>query len=645
MIRTSFLLLLLLIATVNSYAQNPYVLNGWAKQDNCHCYTLTTETPLFQTSSIWNNNKIDLTKPFDYSFNVYLGCNDANGADGIAFALHTSTASLGVDGAGMGFQNITPSIGVTIDTYYNDFTDDPVYDHIAIQANGDAYHNSINNLAGPVQALAGNANIEDCKWHVLEVNWQPAAKLLNVSIDSVLRLSLTKDIIADIFNNDPMVYWGFTGSTGGEGNLQQMCTSLEAGFALAAYTNTCVGTPLTFVDSSVSFGSISNWYWDFGDGTTSTLQNPPPHAYASPGNYTASLNITDGNGCVSDTFKQDIAIAAYPVADFKVNAEPICANSDAVFTDATTISTGTVNYWYWDFGNGTTSNMQNPPPVDYAKGNYNVKLFVNTKENCAADTVIKNFAVNSVDIDFTKSNDTCKNIPIEFTAKNLNASVNINQWSWNFGDNSFSNDPTVTHTYTNGGNYTATLVAAGDNGCISDTIKKPITVYTTNANAGEDATIILGMPYQLNGSGGDIYRWSPATGLSNAYISNPIATLFNDITYMLTVSTIRGCATKDSVHLKVMKGPEFYVPTAFTPNGDGRNDRFKVVPVGISEISFFRIANRWGQVMYSSKNFSDGWDGNFNGLPQPAGTYIWMVAGKSIEGNSIKKQGTLVLIR
>jgi hypothetical protein len=82
----SCLLSCLIVIVINTAAQNPYVLNGTATQDNCHCYTLTTELE-FQSGSIWNKNKIDLTKPFDYFFNVYLGCKDGNGADGIVFVL------------------------------------------------------------------------------------------------------------------------------------------------------------------------------------------------------------------------------------------------------------------------------------------------------------------------------------------------------------------------------------------------------------------------------------------------------------------------------------------------------------------------------------------------------------------------------
>ena len=639
-----FYFLILLFPVFKTSAQNPYVLNGSATQDNCHCYTLTTES-MFQSGSIWNKNKIDLTQPFDYFFNVNLGCLDFDGADGIAFVLQPVSTSLGSAGQGIGFGGIVPSLGVTIDTYQNFNDNDPSYDHIDIQTNGNVTHGTSDDITGPVSALAGSDNIEDCNFHIMEINWQPGIDSMIISMDGVRRLAVKKDIIADIFRSDPLVYWGFTSATGGSVNLQQMCTSLDANFVLAPHTNTCVGTPLSFLDSSVSFGAISSWSWNFGDGTTSTQKDPPAHTYTSPGVYNTSLNVLSADGCESDTFKQQITIGSYPVADFKTDITPICTNRPAIFTDATTVDVGAENYWYWNFGNGSTSNAQNPAPVSFPIGDYTVQFYVKTEEGCASDTAKKNFSVAAAPaIDFLKT-DACKNDSIQFTAENFSNTIGINQWYWNFDDESFSTDAVLKHAYADSGHYNVSLVAKADNGCLSDTITKPVIVYATNANAGRDSTILQGYPFQLQASGGDNYTWSPTLGLSNPFIANPVATLNNDITYTLTASTVLGCATTDSIHLKVVKGPEIYVPTAFSPNGDGRNDRFKIIPVGINTISFFRVINRWGQVIYSSENSADGWDGTMNGIPQPAGTYVWMVAGKTINNFVVKKQGTVVLVR
>ena len=421
-----------------------------------------------------------------------------------------------------------------------------------------------------------------------------------------------------------------------------MCTSLDAGFILPN-KNTCVQTPLGFSDTSNSFGHISNWYWDFGDKTTSNKQNPI-HTYDLPGIYTVTLNVLGGEGCLSDTIKQQLIVGSRPVADFKMDTLIGCSDQKIKFSDAANLAVGEKNYWYWNLGNGKISDEQNPS-VNYSAGRYNVDFFVKTKEGCASDTIRKNITIKqSPSIDFTKD-DVCIGSPVHFTAKNLTDTIVIAQWHWNFDDNSFAHDQDISHTYSISGTYQVKLAAQAKNGCVSDTVIQPVTVYETRAYAGKDTTILQGYPYQLKASGGDIYVWSPATGLSDPFISDPIATLSKDITYLLIASTVKGCATTDSVHLKVVKEPEIYVPSAFTPNGDGRNDRLRFIPTGISEIYFFKIMNRWGQVVYSSGNAAEGWNGTLNGIPQLAGTYVWLVAGKAIDGSIIKKQGTLVLIR
>lgn len=632
------------LVCISSLAQSPYVLNGTAMQDSCQCYTLTS-TSTFESGSIWNKNQINLNQPFDYFFNVFLGCSDSLGADGLTFVLQPDSTGLGNDGAGMGFQGIITSLGITIDTYENIEQNDPPYDHITLQANGDTYHNSVNNLAGPVSALANSNNIEDCKWHILHVSWQPADSLITVSLDGFLRLSLQKDIIHTIFNDAPVVYWGFTAATGGAANVQKICTATNAAFYLAPHSNSCIGTAFKFVDSSLPFGNTTNWYWNFGDNSTSNQQNPPSHLYSSAGVYNITLNIRGSDGCLSDTFKQPLTVGSLPKADFKTDYTSFCENRSVFFYDATTLQVGTESYWYWDFRNGITSTEKNPPAQSYTAGSYPVKFFVETAEGCTSDTVEKIIAVKkTTSVNFTKS-DGCKNVPVLFAGEKPDDTINIKQWYFNFGDAGFSNNQTAYHTYTNGGIYNVQLFAVTDNGCVTDTFSKPVQIYATDAYAGNDTTVLINNPYQLNASGGDSYTWSPSAGLNNPFIANPVATLNNDATYILTASTVLGCETKDTLHIKVEKSPEIYVPSAFTPNGDGKNDRFKIVPVGITELIAFKIYNRWGQLLYSSLNASNGWDGYFNGILQISGTYIWLASGKTIDGRLIKKQGTLVLIR
>ncbi|MEO6452916.1 MAG: PKD domain-containing protein, partial [Ginsengibacter sp.] len=293
-------LYLLSFCPLSSFSQ--YILNGNATQNTCNCYTLT-QPALSQSGSVWNSIKINLNNPFDFKFNVYLGCLDPDGADGIVFILQPVSTSLGASGGGMGFDGIVPSIGISLDTWQNTDYNDPGYDHISIQANGIVAHGA--DLAGPVQASAGSSNIEDCAWHVFRISWDPATKWLRTYFDGVLRLEVQHDLIMNIFNNDPFVYWGFSAATGGAYNLQQFCTALNPQFSTSLISDaSCFATPGTsvnFQDQSVSFAPIQSWYWDFGDGGTSKQQNPLPHLYTAPGIYNVRHAIKALDGCTSDT--------------------------------------------------------------------------------------------------------------------------------------------------------------------------------------------------------------------------------------------------------------------------------------------------------------------------------------------------------
>lgn len=194
------------------------------------------------------------------------------------------------------------------------------------------------------------------------------------------------------------------------------------------------------------------------------------------------------------------------------------------------------------------------------------------------------------------------------------------------------------------------IVTVRDNLGCPKPVKDSVWVLVTPpvvANAGPaDTTVVLGQPLQLNATGANTYLWSPATSLSNPNISNPIALPQDDITYMLTATTAQGCIGTDFINVKVYKvDPDLYVPSAFTPNGDGLNDILKPILLGMQELHYFKVFNRWGKLLYSTTQKDTGWDGRFNGKAQDAATYIWMAEGVNYKGDLKQKKGYTVLIR
>jgi gliding motility-associated-like protein len=166
--------------------------------------------------------------------------------------------------------------------------------------------------------------------------------------------------------------------------------------------------------------------------------------------------------------------------------------------------------------------------------------------------------------------------------------------------------------------------------------------------AGRDTTALVGMPMQLNASGGVAYEWSPATGLSSTNVRNPVAIYTSPsegIRYKVRVINEAGCADSAYITIKVSAlKPQVYVPTAFTPNGDGKNDVLRPIAAGV-RIEYFQVYNRWGQLVFSTKAAGQGWDGTVGGKIQTNDVFTWVAKAVDDTGKSFVQKGTVTLIR
>lgn len=608
-----------------------YILNGSAQQNSCNCYTLT---PAEQTKSgsVWNRTKINLTSSFDFWFKVNLGCSDG-GADGIVFMLQPISTSVGTTGEGMGFGGVSPSIGIALDTWQNANLNDPPEDHISIQANGVVNHAS--DLAGPVAISATSANVEDCKWHRLRITWDVGTKWLRAYFDGVVRVEKQLDLVGTIFGNDPLVYWGFTGATGGAVNLQQFCTALDPVFA-SNFTNniTCEDSPVTFTNASESFAPIVSYYWSFGDGTFSTAENPPPHTYTIAGDYEVKLKITGQDGCEKDSSKT-IKVAPLPTASLQ--AFDTCQNK-AVRLQLAAPSSGVTMLWTLDGTAGLGS--QQPVFDNLAAGVHQLKVEVSSIYGCGNPAVADvSFLVKPAPVVQALFADACTGEDVVFRGDQLDANTTISEWNWRF-ESQAGNGQTITHRFSTKGSYPVQLTADATNGCSSEIYRATININSAQLVAS-DTAIIANTAAQLQVFSNGTVLWQPGTGLSNAAITNPIATLSAGQQYTITATTAEGCTTEKTILVKVFKGPAVYVPTAFTPNGDNKNDWLLPVYAGINELKEFAVFNRWGQALFRTNNMLKGWDGR----KAIAGTYVWLIRVVDYLGKPITVKGTVTIIR
>ncbi len=173
-----------------------------------------------------------------------------------------------------------------------------------------------------------------------------------------------------------------------------------------------------------------------------------------------------------------------------------------------------------------------------------------------------------------------------------------------------------------------------------------VTVYPKiNAFAGNDTAVVVNQPLQLNGTGAPFIEWQPPLYLNRNDISNPIALLSDNFSYIMRAYTAEGCFAYDTINIKVFKtNPDIFVPNAFRP-GSSQNNVLRPIPVGISTLHYFRVFNRWGQLVFETNQISKGWDGNIGGKPQSTGTYVWSVKGTDYTGKVVERKGTAVLIK
>jgi hypothetical protein len=213
------LTLFLVLCTAYSFAQSSndklqpedFVTGGWATLGYNNCVSLTPDQN-WTSGSVWHKKPIDLNAPFEMEVDLSMGCKDRDGADGIVFVFHPRFNEMGFMGEGMGFAGLRPSLGIEIDTWQNEHLGDPPQDHIALLKNGSMNH--YYNLMGPNRI----PNIEDCRRHLMKVDWNPSDKKLTIRIDGKVYLKYKGDIIKHVFKGNSKVYWGVTAATGAYNN-------------------------------------------------------------------------------------------------------------------------------------------------------------------------------------------------------------------------------------------------------------------------------------------------------------------------------------------------------------------------------------------------------------------------------------------
>ncbi|NND76956.1 MAG: PKD domain-containing protein [Flavobacteriales bacterium] len=228
----------------------------------------------------------------------------------------------------------------------------------------------------------------------------------------------------------------------------------------------CFGDDVEFTDLSVPPGgeSIGSWSWDFGD--TNTSMTPEPiHAYDSVATYVVSLTVETVAGCSDDI---TIPVVINPVPEANFNISNLCAEQDAFFSDNSTISSGSITAWSWDFGDTGGASGEEVTHSYEEAGTYTVNYTITTDASCT-NSISQEININPSPVSEFEVTETCFGQPTVFS-QNVDtiASGPIQNYTWDFGNGFSSNFPTTSQTYFVPGNYNVTLSVTSFFGCADD---------------------------------------------------------------------------------------------------------------------------------------------------------------------------------
>lgn len=405
----------------------------------------------------------------------------------------------------------------------------------------------------------------------------------------------------------------------------------------------CKGQSITFNIKDTS--DVYTWHWDFGDGKDTTAVSPISHVFNfhPPG---GSTNVTlvywsDDSSCVQTKL--------YPVNIYQVVAG-FDRNNEISISD-TAHCLGIVDHFYnhstnddthgWVI-NGTSSSANNPTYQFTAPGTYNVELFIKNNTTGCVDTLVKKMLIYPPLITSAQGDSICEGASGQVSVTGGSAY----DWGLPYGlsDTTIAGpvaSPTVSTTYS--------VIVTDANGC-KDTAYAFVFVQAKPPSITYTTSIVVGQTAALPGPQGSgwIYSWSPATSLSCTTCPTPVCSSTVDITYVETITDVMGCFSVQSnytVHIEPLSSVD--VPSAFTPNGDGINDIVYVAGWGIKKLIYFKIFNRWGELVFETDDLSIGWDGTYKGVPQNTETYVYEVSVEPYIDNNkpVFKKGALKLLR
>ena len=512
----------------------------------------------------------------------------------------------------------------------------------------DTLYATISVSAKPVSRAGADASV--CKYQAAQLGgpstpgytyaWTPAIMCSNPVLSNPLGVGLypgptefivkTTDILTGCFSEDTTYVYNKT---------------VDTAIRLTGKTNFCDGT----LDATLSVNNNhSSVQWYTGPisipGATASSYQP-----TVSGSYWAQVSQ---NGCTDSTAAIAVTTHLLPLVSFYPDNDTSCVTKNSFqFTNTSSAPDLSSLSYEWKLGDGTTQQVMNAVKTFNTTGNYTVKLIATTSFNCIDSISSVVYVLPNGVPDFTWDS-ICTNRPVQFTnLSNENGSA-LTKYKWDFkngGPGSVIKNP-LPVTYNTAGTAGVTLELT-NLGCENDPqiITKQVQANLMQLPVRYPAiTVPQGSSRFIHArdSAGKIFTWKPSVQLSRytAQYTEFFAT-GNDVEYLIDIADSHTCITTDTLLMQVLKKPGYYLPTAFTPNGDGLNDIARPYLVGMKGLKNFSVFNRWGQLVFYTTKEGEGWNGKYNGEDLDTGVYIWMLEFYDNSNLLINKKGTITIIR
>jgi len=481
-------------------------------------------------------------------------------------------------------------------------------------------------------------------------SWSPSTGLSDASVaDPFLHLSNNSG------NTQPHTYYVKTSFKNRPG-----CASIDS-VQIKVYPNPgvqfispeiCLNDAIAqFADSSFTLDSTTLpflYQWNFGDPNAqpanpnnSVAQNPSHH-YSAASNYTIGLIVSNSKGCRDSISKIFTVNGAIPKAGFSIiNPTGLCSNQVVEITNQSVVDFGIITklQLFW----GDTSSVSYiddhpfpgkkythlyPNPATSAVANYNIRMMVFSGISCEQELTKQVTVLPSPHILFTALTAVCDNaLPIDITPS---AQVTNLPGSFAYFGAGVSASGIFNPQVTGAGNLKILYKYTATNNCIDSGFQTITIMPSPLVNAGPDLFVLKNENVLINataaGSSALLYKWFPPTYLSNDALLNPFCKPAADITYQITATDNAGCNNSSRVVVKILLDP--LIPKAFTPNGDGLNDYWRVKYLNYYPNCEVSIFDRYGHLVFHSKGYNNPWDGTNHGQPMSAGTYCYVIDTK-----------------